>query len=227
MGYCSGRRILATERLSDDVRASLERATVQYASTIVDAPDCLSYLAERGIHLEPDLPEEYGNPYRLGYVATAAMPEHEGKIGCLSIPYLVRDGGPVGMKFRALDGSTPKYKAHSGMGTRLFGVKALQEDTDIIAVTEGELDAIVASSTGLPAVAVPGVNAWRDEWVYLFEGYARVLVFGDGDDPGRDFAARLARAIPNARAVNMPEGYDVSSLVVECGVNAFKNRAGV
>lgn len=222
---------MGTYRLGSDARASLEAASIQYANALW-APgraDYLSYLDERGIVFDPEL-EGLDNEFRLGVVDEPAMPEHEPYEGWITIPYLVPQGGPVGMKFRCPPWlpHKSKYMNHPGSGQRLYGVRNLLINSDVIAVTEGELDTVVMTmQCGIPSVAVPGVNGWRDEWVFCFEGYARVLVFGDGDEPGRQFAETMAHTIPNARAVPMPEGHDVSSYVVEFGPDALINRSGV
>lgn len=216
---------MTTERLSDDARVSLARAVEKYALALLDQPDCLDYLANRGIVIEPSL-DGWDNAFKLGFVDKPALPEHENKQGMLAIPYLVRNGDPVGMKFRRLDGAHPKYTSHGGMGTRLYNVLAFKPNSPIIAITEGELDTIVLSDL-VQSVAVPGVNSWHEEWRFCFEGYDTVLVFGDGDDPGRDFARRLSEAVPNARAVHMPNGHDVTSYVIEFGAESLRKRAGL
>lgn len=220
---------MGTDRLGSDARASLEEASIQYANALLDQPESLAYLDSRGIVLEPEL-EGLDNEFRLGVVHEALMPEHEHYVGWITIPYLVPYGGTVGMKFRCPPHlpHKSKYMTHPGSGQRLYGVNAFQVNSDYIAVTEGELDTVVMTmQCGIPSVAVPGVNGWRDEWVFCFEGYQNVLVFGDGDEPGRQFAEHMAYAIPAGRAVPMPEGYDVSSYVIEFGPDALIERSGV
>lgn len=219
---------MTSERLSSDARASLAKVLAQYSQALANSPGCLSYLAERGVWVEPELFEfGEGNEFGLGFVDHALMPEHEGKVGSLVIPYWTKSG-PVGAKFRMLDGSHPKYKAHTGMGTRLYNVPAIDVDSPVVAITEGELDTIVLSQQlAVPSVAVPGVNGWRSDWRFCFEGYERVIVFGDGDDPGRDFTRRLANEVSNARPVHMPDGHDVSSYVTQFGADAMRKRANL
>lgn len=220
--------------LPASARASLEHAAQRYAAALADSPEALKYLACRGIDVDPDIPEEIGNAWQLGLVVDP-IPEHEAMRGRLAIPYTVPRGGPVGMKFRCVrdhgdasckDNGHAKYLSHAGMGQRLFGVTAFRFESPVIAIAEGEMDAIVATEAGFPACAVPGVKGWSDAWRHLFEGYERVLVFGDGDDAGRGFAEKLTALIPNARAVPLPNGHDVTSLVVEQGIDALRERAG-
>ncbi|MEU7814079.1 toprim domain-containing protein [Pseudonocardia sp. NPDC049154] len=209
--------------LPSATRGLLAEATERYHEALLEDDHALDYLGARGI----DLPEIYS--YQLGLVVDP-IPDHESMTGRIAIPYLVPRGGPVGMKFRCLRHSDckavecPKYLAHTGMGQRLYNVGALKVASDVIAITEGELDAIVATEAGIPAVAVPGVKGWADAWAFCFEGYRRVLVIGDGDEAGRSFAERLADHIDSARAVPMPDGHDVTSLVLEQGPEALRER---
>lgn len=184
------------------------------------------------MYVEPDLPDEYGNPWRLGFVAEPD-PGHEHLAGRLCIPYLTPLGGPVGANFRCIEPHDcdeyghKKYYAQTGMGKRLFGAWVLGTASPVIGITEGELDAIVASSVGIPSVAIPGAEKWQDHWGYLFDGFEEVLVLGDGDKAGRRLADRLCGELPQARPVNIPDGYDVTTFVQQHGGAALKERAGL
>jgi DNA primase len=150
--------------------------------------------------------------------------------GRLSIPYLVPRGGPVGCKFRCLRdhdckaSECPKYVSQEGAGAHPYNVAALRTDSEVIAITEGELDAVVATEAGLPAIAVPGVKAWRPHWAHMLEGFTTVLVIGDADKAGREFTTRLVEEIHGARAIHLPDGHDVSSFVAEHGAAALREK---
>ena len=219
--------------LSKSSRESLTRSTEKYAAALASPAGarCATSLAARGI------PRWLAWEWELGYVDDPD-PEHEDMRGRMAIPYRTPRGGVVGMKFRCIrdhdcnDSGHPKYLAHVGMGQRLFGVTNLSQPGDTVAITEGELDAIVCSAdgpddVGIPAVAVPGVKGWRDEWRYAFEGFPNVLIFGDGDKAGRAFAAQLAEKIHGSRAISMPNDYDITSFVLEFGADALRDRAGL
>lgn len=224
----SASRLLAKSS-RESLTLSMEKYKLALASPAGEL--CATYLADRGI------PRWLAWEWELGYVDDPD-PEHEDMRGRLAIPYVVPRGGPVGMKFRCIrphdcgEVGHPKYLAHVGMGQRLFGVRALSQPGDTVAITEGELDAIVCSAegpddVGIPAVAVPGVKGWRDEWRFAFEGFPKVLIFGDGDKAGRAFASMLAERIHGSRAVHMPDGHDVTSFVLEYGADALRERAGL
>ena len=55
-------------------------------------------------------------------------------------------------------------------------------------LVEGPPDMISARSRGLPAIAVPGDDAWEREWARLLVGRHVSVVF-DCDRAGRDAAA--------------------------------------
>lgn len=179
-----------------------------------------SYLARRGL----DEPTVAGA--QLGLVTDlTGFEQYEGR---LSIPYLT-PGGVVGMRFRCLahedckKHGCPKYLGIAGDETHLYNVADLQSAGEI-AVTEGELDALILSSRcDLPAVGVPGAQAWASYYRRLLDGYDRVWVFGDGDDAGRAFAREVAGDLVNGVVVPMPRGQDVTSLFVEGGSQAIND----
>ncbi len=131
------------------------------------------------------------------------------------------------MRFRCLedhncgDHSHGKYQGVSGDSTHLYNVSSLHLSGDTIAITEGELDALVSTQAGMPAVGVPGATNWKPFYYRLFDDYERVIVVGDGDTAGREFVATLARNLPNSIRRPMPEGYDVNSYVLEHGVDEY------
>jgi hypothetical protein len=93
---------------------------------------------------------------------------------------------------------------------------------DRVLLVEGPSDMLAARSAGLPAVAVPGANAWRSEWAGDLEGRAVVVVM-DCDRPGRQAAARIAEDLEyrgiavwiGDLAPSRRDGYDVSDWLRE------------
>jgi DNA primase len=65
------------------------------------------------------------------------------------------------------------------------------ERSSWVVLVEGPPDMISARSRGLPAVAVPGDDAWEPGWARLLSG-RHVSVALDCDHAGRDAAARIA-----------------------------------
>lgn len=183
-----------------------------------------SYLESRG------LDEETVNGSRLGLVADPD-PAHVQYEERLAIPFITPTG-VVYMRFRCLrehdckDLAHGKYEGAKGLETHIYNVPALHAADTTIAITEGELDALVATSAGLPAVGVPGAHNWKPFYSRLFDDFERVLILGDGDSAGREFTGKLMGTVPNAIPCPMPKDEDVSSFVVKNGADAFLEFIG-
>jgi len=117
----------------------------------------------------------------------------------------------------------PEYKmlAPKGAGRHLYPYPDSLTATDLWLV-EGEPDAISARELGLPAVAVPGVATWKQDWTERFQGHTVTVCF-DADIQGRQAAqARLdefrAAGIPG-RAVDIAprkhNGYDLGDALTD------------
>jgi DNA primase len=65
------------------------------------------------------------------------------------------------------------------------------EPSEWVVLVEGPPDMISARSRGLPAIAIPGDDAWEAGWAQLLAGRHVAIVF-DCDQAGRDAATRIA-----------------------------------
>lgn len=173
------------------------------------------YLQERGIDPESSV------RFRLGVVSESSTrnPEMRGR---LAIPSIGMNGSIYNIRFRTLNDSTPKYLGLPGHETRLFNVRAIHTAADIICITEGELDAVILEQCGYPAVGVCGANSWKRHHPRMFAGFEKVYVFGDGDDAGRQFSAKVASTLLSAVRVNMNAGQDVTDLFMENGAEGIR-----
>lgn len=211
-------------KLSNAQRSSLEQAVSSYYANVATIAD---YLQGRG------LDGATAAMYRLGYVETPEV-GHEQMQGRLAIPYLT-PAGVVDIRFRRIEDhggprseGPPKYLGLDGIKTGMFGVNALQHDTDTIAITEGELDAITLTARcGISAVGVPGAQGWKPHYARCLQDFEHVLVFCDGDKTGREFGKKVAREIRGATTIHLPEGEDVNSIFVRDGADAIRERAGL
>ena len=206
------------------LKSSLE-AAVQYNKDLSEAG--VKFLADRGIS------KEVADQYLLGTIVVPVA-GHENYKGWLSIPYLTVMGHCVGFKFRRLDEGKPKYGAPLGQKGHLYNVSDIILTSEYIAVCEGELDTIVASAIlGIPAVGVPGVQAWKSHFTRMFTGYGRVYVIGDNDlkddgtNPGAEFSRMVAQEIGNATIVSLPAGMDLNDLYLAKGIEETKRTIGV
>lgn len=207
-------------KLSDGQKTWLEKCARRYHGALT--PEVVTYLAARG------LDQDAVRGSLLGLVSDPD-PLHVDFAGRLSIPFLTPTG-VVAMRFRCLidhDCSSlgcPKYLGPEGAGTHIYNVQALHDADTIIGVSEGELDATVASKV-VPTVGIPGINNWKHFYYRLFEDFERVLIFGDGDKAGRSFASKLSSTIPGGEGKVLPDGHDVTSYVLEHGLESFADFA--
>lgn len=165
---------------------------------------------------------------RLGFVESPWQ-GHEPYTNRLAIPYTTADGVVRDIRFRRIgEGESPKYLSLPGSTPRLYEARCLASGPGVVAVCEGELDALVARRVlGVPAVGIPGAQAWKGHphWRALLSGPDQLLVLADGDDAGRQLASSIARDLPDTTSVvAMPAGMDVSDVVIQHGEDALRRR---
>jgi hypothetical protein len=216
------------QRLSGSQRAFLREATQAYHLTLPDSP-ADEYLRQRGLGW-PSLKEPMAR-FQLGFVADP-LPGHEQYKGFLAIPYLRwsadKAWSVVSIRFRCVEDHEHehhgKYMTVAGDRPRLYNTLALLKPSPIIAITEGEIDAMTAQVCGIPAVGLPGVQSWQEHFREPFLGYRDVFVLADGDDAGLKFGNAVAGTLPNAKLIPMPAGQDVNSFVGKYGKEALTER---
>lgn len=194
-------------------------ATVaHYYSQVAQAAD---YLQARGIT------GTIAQAASLGYVGEP-LPGHEQYAGRVVIPYLT-PAGPVDIRFRAVTDVKPKYLSMPGSHPRLYNTTVLADDPAIVGVCEGEFDALIATHcVGLPTVALPGVTAWNGRrHPRILRGFKSVVVFVDGDEPGRELGNQVARDLPQARVIDLGDGMDVTDAYLAYGVEWIRGKAGL
>lgn len=198
----------------------LLEAANRYAQQI--SPEAIVALEERGIS------EEVAALYSLGTV-TDPMNGHEQHTGWISIPYITAMGVCVGFKFRRLDAGLPKYGSPTGQKAHLYNVSDTTILSKHIVVCEGELDTVIVSGVlGIPAVGVPGVQAWKPHFAKLLSGYDTVYIVGDNDvkedgsNPGADFSKRVSQEVLNGTIVHLPPNMDINDYYLAHGADATK-----
>jgi DNA primase len=198
----------------------LLEAAQRYAQEI--SPEAIVALLERGIS------EEVAARFQLGTI-TDPINGHEMYEGWISIPYITASGSCVGFKFRRLDDGKPKYGSPTGQKAHLYNVTDILLASPYVVVCEGELDTVITSGVlGIPAVGVPGVQAWKPHFSKLFNGYDTIYVVGDNDikedgsNPGAEFAKRVASEIINSSIVTLPPGLDINDYYLAHGADATR-----
>lgn len=206
------------QTLSAEQRRFFEQAATTYQADLAADTAVQDYLTKRG--LRPGLAT-----FRLGVVRRPLV-GHEQYQGRLAIPYLT-PAGVVNLRFRCLqphvckDVDCPKYLSADGAGTNLYNVLDLKKDSPHIVVCEGEIDAMSWSLAGVPAVGVPGVDAWQKWFSRCLENYEVVYSAGDGDKAGSKFNSLMAREV-KARPLRIPRGSDGNTLYVQGGADALR-----
>jgi hypothetical protein len=118
-------------------------------------------------------------------------------------------------------GAPDKLRAATGSRRVLYPHPSTLPPGPILLV-EGEPDRIAAHSAGLPAIALPGVDAWQQEWAPLFAD-REVTVVLDCDPQGRAAARRIAEELRGrqiaCRIVDLEpdrtDGYDLTDLLLD------------
>jgi DNA primase len=204
-------------RLSKSQRELLAKATENYERNL---DEVAPYLESRGITKETAL------MFRLGFVKN---PEagHEPYQGKLAIPYLT-PSGVIDIRFRSLNAdSGPKYLSRPGASTHIFNVAALNTDSDVLVICEGEIDTMIATQVGFSAVGLPGANNWKPFYTRVLADWEKIMLFCDGDNAGKEMAKTITRELDNVFPIFMPENCDVNDVFLAEGAEGLHKRAGV
>jgi hypothetical protein len=164
------------------------------------------------------------------------VPQGEKYAGRLVIPYLTR-AGVKAIKYRCLanhdckEVECAKYILNGDV--RIFNPAAFQQAKNTIGISEGEVDAMLATlQLGIPTVGFPGTEMWkvnRAVWKFALRDYDEILVFADGDRAGLEYARTLVEDLGATRAylVRCDEGHDVASMIAQGKAETLRERAGL
>lgn len=157
----------------------------------------------------------------------------------MSIPYLtVR--GTVAMKFRCIadhhckEVGCQRYDQPAGQKVHLFNAGILASTkSDVVAVCEGELDAILCTwELGIPAVGT-AAGTWLDHYPRCFADFEEVIVIADhdvkpdGSSPGIKHAKKVQTTLSRSRIVTPPAGMDLGEWYLTAGREAVLERIGL
>jgi len=204
-------------RLSKSQRELLVKATENYERNL---DEVAPYLESRGITKETAL------MFRLGFVKNpeAGLEPYQGK---LAIPYLT-PSGVIDIRFRSLNAdSGPKYLSRPGASTHIFNVAALNTDSDVLVICEGEIDTMIATQVGFAAVGLPGANNWKPFYTRVLADWEKIMLFCDGDNAGKEMAKTITRELDNVFPIFMPDNCDVNDVYLAEGAEGLHKRAGV
>lgn len=148
--------------------------------------------------------------------------------GLVRLPYRLPSGSRWANRVVATSGRR-WWEPGDGRPVIPFGLDRLEHPDfrryRVLAICEGESDGLALRAAfgaeGFDVLGIPGACTWRAEWAGHAAGYAAVYVLGDGDDAGRCLNRGVRGVVPDAIAVELPEGRDVRELLQEDGVDAL------
>lgn len=115
-------------------------------------------------------------------------------------PYL-RDGELVNAKYRN-PSEKKDMRQEGGAEPCLFGWHLIEPKCRVIAICEGEIDAMTLHQCGIPALSVnagAGNHQWiENDWVRL-DRFSEILVCFDDDEAGKKGAAEVIKRLGNDR----------------------------
>lgn len=213
---------------SQSQKQSMRKAAEKYNGQINQS--LASYLTARGIT------KQAANGFLLGLVSDPE-PEHQEYEGRLAIPYITHSEQVVGFKFRCIEcvkcEGHGKYLGLPGQRAHLYNSRVLATSQPLVAVVEGELDAVILSAVvGVPAVGLSGGGAWLPHFPRCFDGVERVAVVmdndrkPDGSNPGQGFTEKLLRDLPRGFNVKPPEGMDLGEWYLSEGPEPIRKALG-
>jgi DNA primase len=143
----------------------------------------------------------------------------------ITIPVFDRDGNFAFYKL-AKDPETksdsPKMLATPGAHAEIYSWERVLTRPEQLIICEGEFDRLVLESQGFAAItSTGGALTFRPEWDEDFREIPDVYICYDYDAAGRKGADRVARLIPRAKVIQLPEevgeGGDVTDFFVRLG----------
>ncbi len=115
----------------------------------------------------------------------------------IAISYTDEQGNLKAVRYRiALSGD--RFRWRQGDSPRLLGLNRLAEwqSEPELFLCEGETDGFTLWTCGLPALAVPGAQAWRAEWWRILEPFPRITILPHNDEAGKRLVADLLTFCP-------------------------------
>jgi len=182
-----------------------------------DLPDhIIEYLNSRGISNEIII------KYKIGYI-------NQYDSYWISIPIKDIDGNYSFLKLR----QDPRYGNNkmtwpSGEESQIYDWDSLLMANGKILITEGEMDALLMKSKGIPCITgTHGAGTTKDNWMEYFKPEIEYYICYDNDKAGKDGAMKMANKLfknecRNIFIVNLPEEVgnkgDLGDYVVRLGL---------
>jgi hypothetical protein len=174
---CEYSEILQAVGLTDaDLKLREKKAAMAYGCTLE------AYAASKNLPLGFLTSDEVALEDGTCYVRALGR-----EVPAVEIPYADQDGEQLATRYRISPDGDDKFRWEKGSSTTLYGLHKLEEahDAGYLLLVEGEFDCHTAWYRGLPAVGVPGVDNWRDEWAEHLNGIPEIFVMVEPDEAGK------------------------------------------
>ena len=123
----------------------------------------------------------------------------------LIFPYLDKDFRPFYFQARAIEKETkPKEQNLTGTVPFPYNLSVLDEKPGWVYLCEGVIDTLTLIEKKMPAVGVPGVQAFKASFVPLFKNKKVVLCF-DNDEAGR-MGSKIVQELLSASSIQWTTG---------------------
>lgn len=118
-----------------------------------------------------------------------------GKAPALEIPYHGTDGEFLARRFRLALAGEKRFLWETGTKVMPYGLWRLnQGDADYIVLVEGESDCHTLWHHGVPALGIPGVGTWCDEWASHLARFKRVYAVIEPGTGGQTLRTSLLKS---------------------------------
>src|SRR3989344_3001540 len=165
--------------------------------------------------------EPFINAYNLGYG------QFYGK-SWITIPIRATDGNYAFFKLRQNPAEgNDKITYPKGAHAQLYDWETIKETNDLIVICEGELDRLLLTGKGIPAItSTHGAMTFKPEWIDEIKKCRKIYICFDNDDAGRKGTTRIAKMLDDIghtgiHVVSLPEevgeGGDVTDYFVKFG----------
>lgn len=170
------------------------------------ANHCYEYLASRGIT------RETAEIFRVSDAVVWYHDENR-EIPAIAFPY-IRNGELLQIKRIGVErpGGKKLIMAEADCEPCLFGWHALDKNTRLVVLCEGEIDCMSYAQMGFPALSVPfgGGKGAKQQWIeyeyHNLDRFDEIWLSLDNDDVGREAAKEIARRLGEhrCRLVELP-----------------------
>lgn len=205
--------------------SSLNQRTVdQYHHQLIGRKDKHKYLHDRGIDSTTiDCANlGWGKPAGFAhyYAARYTIPVYDENNNLITMRYRIDP------EFSSYP--EPKYIGHPNTESYLYNSAIIHTVSDIV-IVGSELDAaFLYHRYGIPAIAPPGENIFKDNWAKMLSG-KNVLLWLDSDVAGKTAMLNAYKKISRYASrtkiykwqLGLPKGYDVCDYIKDNGIDKF------